>query len=368
MQKKGVIIVSNNLKEWYIDVCIAPVEGQLEKRVECIQSYAEQVDATGIISLVKMYYGIDVSEAFITSFADHFSENDESFSARYKKELILLVGAVLVKILETGNKNEVSLVELLSLICSRFRTSISTEGIADVIKEQFDKDRILLREKNGHNKPVANAKLDIVGFKNLTKEFTWDEPAFTKLIGVMESIQKSISTINSTLYTYETSQSIYKEDSQILWWMSSEWSNELKCSLKDVEKSKACLIIGKEAADFITNFPGPYSMEGVLNKILRSCKGNSDKIELPDLIMQLDEKWKKQYVEKIEDSPIIKLLPLCSAMARSINTDNSEQWYPQFMKEIMSKKDYIPLTLKEYAWQMYLEAMAYKCFSELEKV
>lgn len=358
--------MNEDFREWYLTVCPAPVEGQIAKRIGCIKSYAEEVDATEIISLVKMYYGINDSEDFITSFATHFSKEDESFSHKYSEELILLAGAVLVEIAKNNTGGENSLVELLSVVFDKFRTPKATQSIASAIKNQFNKDRISLREEQEQEQ--EQEELDITAFKTLVEAGSLNATAITSLVEILESFQESIENIDSWLSVSKTSQSIYKEDSQILWWMSSEWSNYLKRSLKDIDITEACLIVGKEAADFITNFPGPYSMEGVLNKILDFCKGKTDEIEFLDLISKIDADWKEQYIRKIKDSPIAELLPLSTALIRSNGAVNPEEWHPKFTREVMSKEDYIPLTLKEYAWQMYLEVMAFNCFSKLENV
>lgn len=47
-----------NFNEWYIDVNLAPQEGQIEKRLECIADYAKSVDANDICNLVNLYYGL----------------------------------------------------------------------------------------------------------------------------------------------------------------------------------------------------------------------------------------------------------------------------------------------------------------------
>lgn len=65
-----------NFNEWYIDVNLAPQEGLIEKRLECIADYAESVDANDICNLVNLYYGLTTDKEDLESFASVFIEKD----------------------------------------------------------------------------------------------------------------------------------------------------------------------------------------------------------------------------------------------------------------------------------------------------
>ncbi|EMS72701.1 GTPase-associated system all-helical protein GASH [Ruminiclostridium cellobioparum] len=357
-------MMNSNFNEWYIDVCITRQEGQIEKRKESIEKYANNISLDEIITLVKLYYGMPVEVDKKEAFASVFTANDPAFSVRYTEELALLAGAALVEITEKKRGYD-SLAELLSLTTLFCRKIVSSAGIINAIKKQFDKDRIELREGNNNKEISFPSKTTVANFKKHIEQNAWDDVAPTKLLEILSKFQENFAAFKSGLDALQETQSVYREDSQLLWWMTSEWSNTLNCHLKTLEKGSGCLMLGCEAADFISNYPGPYAMEGVISKMVSTCKGKSEKIELADLAMKTYDTCKENVINKIKKSPLIDHLPLNNAIICSSNAEKAEEWYPRFKREFITLENDICLSPLEYAWQMYLEWMAQRCYETL---
>ncbi len=356
--------MNSNFNEWYIDVCITPQEGQIEKRKESIEKYVDGIALDEIDTLVKLYFGMPVEVDKKEAFASIFTANDPAFSVRYAEELTLLAGAVLVEITEQ-NRGFDSLVELLSITTSFCHKPASSTGILNSIIKQFDKDRIDLREANKGKEINFSSKAIVADFKKHIEQNAWDNTAPTKLIEILSKFQENFAALKSMLDVLQETQSVYREDSQLLWWMMAEWSNTLNRHLKTVEKSSGCLMLGCEAANFISNYPGPYAMEGVISKMVSACKGKSEKIELAELIMKTDETCKKNVMSRMKKSPMIDHLPLSNAIVSSGNAEKTEEWYPKFKREFIAIENDICLFPSEYAWQMYLEWMTQSCYEAL---
>lgn len=357
-------MMNSNINEWYIDVCITPQEGQIGKRKESIGKYVSNISLDEIITLVKLYYSMPVEVSKKEAFASVFTANDPAFSVRYTEELALLAGAALVEITEKKRGYD-SLTELLSLTTLFCRKNVSSVGIINVIKKQFDQDRINLREGNNNKDISFQSKTMVVNYKKHIDQNGWDAPAITKLLEILNKFQENFNTLKSGLDDLQETQSVYREDSQLLWWMTSEWSNTLNCHLKTIEKGSGCLMLGCEAADFISNYPGPYAMEGVISKMVSTCKGKSEKIELAELAMKTYDTCKENVISKMKKSPLIDHLPLNNAIICSSNAEKVEEWYPRFKREFITIENDICLSPSEYAWQMYLEWMAQRCYEAL---
>lgn len=352
-----------NFNEWYIDVAIDPKDGQLEKRSKCIEEYTKKLTADPVIELVKMYFGIPVSNDFMMSFADKFIKEDPTFSVRFIEELSLLAGATLVKISET-RRHINSFVELLSIASYNFRQPRSAKGILDAIKEQFTKDCIKLREFST-NGEISIYIPTIKVLKEKIENDDWDINSSKELLEFMQDILKSLRDLKSGLSSVKDSQNVYIEDSQILWWLTSGWSNDLNCPFKNLDKVESCLIIGKEAADLVTNFPGPYAIIGVLNRMIDGCNGSDTKIKITELMGKIDSNWKTRQSALLSNTPLLELLPISAAIVRSENTENAEEWFPKYMREMHFSTEEIKLSPLEYAIQMYFESMTHKCYNSL---
>lgn len=355
--------MNSSFNEWYIDVCLSPQEGQIERRIASVEEYAEDISVDEIVDLVKLYYGLPVEDEAKNKVVSKFSKNDSSFSARYLEELALLSGAVLVEIAE-NNSNYDSLAEQLSLTTKFCREPASSEAIIKAIQEQFDEDRIALRESD---LPKANLTTNtaVSKFKDHIEKNKWDSAAPSELMTVLNKFQNDIASLQKSLTSLKETQSVYREDSQLLWWMTSEWSNTLGCRVKTIDKAEGCLMVGYEAASFIANDPGPYAIEGVLNKMIGACKGKNEKIPFPELIMKTNQSFKEKIVQEMKQSPLLGHLPLCNAIICSNNTEKIEEWYPKFKRDYVTLKTDICLLPCEYAWQMYLECLAQRCYTKL---
>ena len=139
-----------NFNEWYIDVNLAPQEGQIEKRLECIADYAKSVDANDICNLVNLYYWLTTDKEDLESFASVFIETDPSFSSRYTKELSLLAGATLLEISTEKRNLEQVFVKLVN-------QKAKHSSLEDLLQEMDDEAAQEPAAQPAEDKPAADA-------------------------------------------------------------------------------------------------------------------------------------------------------------------------------------------------------------------
>lgn len=355
-----------NFNEWYIDVNIAPQEGQIEKRVECIINYAQSVNAVDVCNLVNLYYGLPISDEYSEKFSSVFIEKDPSFSTRYIEELSLLAGATLLEI-SSKNSEYNSLAEILTLTTSFYRKPSSTSRALDQITKQFNNDRINIRERSFGNEIIEfdqTKSEDLIANINIT---SWNSTIAQNLTAVLTEYMTRLNTLTNQLNTMQDMQSVYKEDSQLLWWMMSNWSTTLNQPLKEIDKIRGCLIIAYEAACFISNYPGPYSMEGIIRRVIDACKGKVQSAEFTTLITQVDPKLKQIIKLKAKSFPVLEQLPITYAILCADNATSINEWYPKYCRVVFEDESIIKNTFDNYAWQMYLECLALFCYEALSK-
>lgn len=350
--------------EWYLEVCPNPSADQIEKRIASMESFAGKATAEDIKFLLGLYYRLPVNPEQLDNFVELISQEDPSFSKKNEEELTFLAGAALLEIVENSEVYDIG--ELLILSSSFAHEKVPFPEVMDAVRGVFNNDRRNLRENfNKQNVPA----LSVGGLAELNKyidENEWDADAPAKLLQVLNSVQSNLRTIEKQFTAQEEQQSIYKEDSQLLWWMLSEWSNSLGCSLKSLGKVEGSIVIGYEAAQFVTNYPGPYAMEGILGKLVGSCKGAQKKPSFPDCVMQVPDALREKILRIAKNSPILECLPLCNGIVCSHNAEKAEEWYPKFQREFL-KIENESFTPYQYAWQMYLEVLALRCYENYRK-
>lgn len=353
--------MNEKFREWYLTVNIAPQEGQIKKRISAIEAFGKNINKIKVLNLIKLYYGGDLDKDSKADFTNCFIATDETFLPKNENEIKMLAGATLVYLAENRTGID-SLVELFSIAINRFRSPSILEEIYQAILEQYFKDSVNLRDFE--LKPFEIEKSAIEEFIKYTSENGLDSEASEKLCEALAVLQKGQQSLVRRMKDNEEQTSIYREDSQILWWLMSEHCSTLDKSIKCLDKISACLLLGKEASDIIDNFPGPSAIQAVLNKMLGNCKGKSEQITIAQAISYLSEDCKEQLTSMANDFSFIELLPLTSAIIRSKNTVSIDEWYPKFKREILISDDDYKLLPQEFAWQMYIECLALKCYRQ----
>lgn len=339
----------NGFNEWYNDVDVSATKEKLTDRFKGIEIFCEEIDEDDICNLVKLYYGFICDDEFLQDFATCFNSIDSTFSARYNEEMKLLAGATLAYIAESERELGY-FTELLILTNSFYHLPTSSPQIQSHIIKQFDNSRIQLRKIEKIEDNSLN-KLTKLKEKIENEEDNWQVELLDLLISNRKENNKLLNMLQ-----------IYKEDSQILWWMNAQWSNTLNCSLKDIKKEQVCIILGFEAAEMVEKYPGPYAMEPVLKNMIKLCKGSLSEIDINKVLSATDDNWKKEIAKRSAKVPFIDLLPIHSAISRANNTTTKEQWYPKYEQEVLLNNQFNNCLHDEYAFRMYLESLAIKLY------
>lgn len=347
-----------DLNEWYMDVNLSPTVEMITNRKKAIKTYVKDISLKEVCKLVEMFYGFPMTEEDLERFIEVFSKDDATFSKKNKKEIELLIGAILAYLVEFESGYD-SLVELFVVCNKQINRPVDFVQIEDTILYQFENDRLNTREslfdnsENNYENPLYELKKD---FENGQTPNDWER----KLV---DAVFKRDEELWSDLVE---SVKILKEDSQILWWLNSEWSLTFDQPWKNFEKDKACLTIGKEVSSFVEKFPGPSAIKGVVNLILgKCCKGREAKKDLVEILKNMDLSQKNLCVEDIKNVEFLHLLPIHSAIVYENNTENAEQWYHKYEIETLLNQELAGMTYVDYAMSMYYEELAIKNYLAL---
>ena len=360
-----------DLNELYFDADIPLSDGEtLVKREEGIETFSADATGDAICNLAAMYYGLPTDDAFSTAFYECFASIDPIFSKQKVQELRLLAGAVLTNLSETPQPSlKASFAGLLVEINEEIpglRNPISLE-ISKRILRHMDESRAALRapkmtlDKSAIIPDVsAPASSDVQSIQALSK---WSYNMFL--------------LYQAACASFSTKLSVYREDSQILWWMTAQWCDTLDKPMKELTDLHACLLTGWEAAQMVENFPGPAAMKSVISNMISSCRGGRRKLELTDVISARSENslqvsnqekaWTTDFFRSLKRFPMLELLPLSSAMKRAENTSNSNEWLPKYKREVLLNADFPPMEGDIYGWMMYLECLAVQCYNALDE-
>lgn len=336
--------------EFYIEAGIPVTGEQIKQREKGIANFCKELNCNDICELVRIYYGLNYHKDFYDYFIRCYSEIDPNFSAKYVEEIKLLAGAALVYIVE--HQYDLGYLTELLVVTMSFYHSNAIGLINTRILKQFNEDRIALRTPQEIKSDFETL------IKSLDIKYQEDNEWQADLFKLLQEEHKYNNELLSTLQ-------VYKEDSQILWWMNSKWCNTLNCEIKSITKKQACIIVGYEAAEMVENYPGPFSISAVLKNTISVSKGTSSKISIDDVLSNTDPSYKKKLISKFANSTSIDLVPIHAAICREANTTAVEQWYPKYEQEILHGNKFPSCTPDEYSFRMFLESLALKLYAKL---
>ncbi len=148
---------------------------------------------------------------------------------------------------------------------------------------------------------------------------------------------------------------VQREESDILWWVLSEWSETSQKSFRNMSKGEAALLSAYELSNNVSFFLGPYASREVLTKMISLGKTEEKEcFSAVELIDQLDEKLSLSF----EDCSITELQPLLFALDTKKNAaqkGKADEWQRYY--ELTCEKDLkeLSLTAFDFGWQLYLE-------------
>ena len=362
--------MNKHFAEWYRTVNIEPYDEQLKHRWKGIEDYIKlDFPTSDIFELVKLFFNIPThNEDFHTRFVNCFTNIDSAFKRNYNLEISVLAGVTLITIIEkVESMNILAIFSTLSIAFNKREAVVP--DIYEKILDEYNHLSALIRENLLKYKKEDSCTPSCKNLCDHLKEngATWDSNTGTLFNNYITSLNNYVIKAEEKNEYVTKSISIYSEESQILWWLIGEWSQDLDKPFKELSSTEAALIIGKELADLVNTLPGPYSSEAVLNKMLGSCKKGARKdLIFADAIEQTSIEWRRTVVEKYPSENLKEITPVLTAITKSLEVDNEKEWLPSFKGATKLEADKIKLSSRELAFQMYVECLTIKCLNSFE--
>lgn len=352
--------MNENFGDWYREADIAPDHETLTNRWAGIEKLASSIDHSGIVELGRLYYGLTDAGATRDALKDAMFEADNAFSARNVIEIQLLAGASLIHIAE-DQSGEAGQIAAYSAVCPALlgrRSKILVPSIPERANE------ILVEASGRLRQPPPTKRAQVAKLTDEVAKIEEAEASNNFQIGgphvraSLEKLRTVIAAVSEKANRLEKVQALYREDSDILWWMTGRFSRDLEQPLKEIGLPAAAVIIGKELADLIENQPGPVAAIAVLNRCLEDIgKSPGDKVTVTTAINKLPAEWKAQWFPSNGNREVLSLSPLSAAINQSVDIEGSWGSAAQSLSGVAPSTK---LTCSEFAYQMYRECMFQK--------
>jgi hypothetical protein len=338
----------------------------LEKRWTGVEGHSEcsEVDIPDLIRILLGKSSVEV--ASINAFRKKFKDADAGFfMSDNELELKVLSGSVLGLILsEPGELADQAALALLvangfkkDLVWCRPFTSLAATYLAERLRS--------LRSRKQTTFTVPATKTIKSSFETLATSLasnTYAESgvAANKIGDALITHFTSFGRlISSAVASLEFECNLRREESDILWWMTSGVSRDFNQPFSVLQQLSSSIIAGKELADLVSP-PGILPYRALLLSVIPQGTGSKPPktITVKASVNSIDDKWRESVSALVADAGIADLCPILSSIKQSLN---GSTWENLVKKE----SDFNP-ALKfepvEIATQAYLEFLLLKSF------
>jgi hypothetical protein len=355
--------------DWYRRVSIDPKAEDLPKRWQGVTAFVQKSTFANICDLARQFFGLPTKEAqFLAKFRDAFKAADAAFPLRDNgAELQVLAGATLAAHLQFTNGEEIS--AALVMVCTSF-SSHRKPPVPEIVSlaEKMLSDRAAKLRRKDDEQELPEVDLDDV-IKNLKNVLSGNNLGVLQgpLIDVLQPLAKAVVDIVGWAEDVQRKQELRGEESDILWWLFSESSRDLRCRFEKLKSPSACFIAGKELADLTRELPGPYAAEAFLDKAINLAHPDiSSEIVLSDAVAACPTPWQTQLVGDSNLDAILDLCPIHLAVRRCVEAGGKKAAWATTFATSAGFKSTVRIEPRQLALQMFRERLLIRCSEETE--
>lgn len=332
--------------EWYRSAGIEPDGEILPKRWGAINELSHNRDT--VVSLTSLFYRLGKpSQDFLSEFVGEFQKTDPAFRTRDNDhELCVLAGATLIDVIESC-ESDLADMAALSLVCAAASNARPCPPVREI-------PEIAARYLGVRSASRASDN---------TKQF--EMKSHRELFDALTAAGKPHDMLAKQLEHWMSQFAIVTEESNILWWLFSEYSRDEEQQWSKYSVPAVALMAGKELADLTRLIPGPSASIAFLDRVLRSARSKCPSlIEVKDAINDAPLSWRERYAANAP-SELYNLAPFSYAVGLSVGTPDSNVWLPAFsQKSGIAPNAKMPPRL--FAYQVYRECLLSRLWTDLK--
>lgn len=340
----------------YAEAGIAPTAEMIASRQSAADRITNEIEKERILDLVGVYFGSPGLD--LTWFRNEFAEDDTTFSlVNNEREVRVLASAILGALISKGDST--AILAVTTGYCAGRRQPKQCEwlirdALAALNHKAIENRRTSKIETKITSSATAKLAEEITGYvdgdwpglKALLTKMRADAQAGTRSIASQTSL--ALQALNHQL-------KLQREESQMLWWLTSGFSRSLERNFADIGLQQAAVIaaIDLGALTTVTHL-GPVAAPAILDRVIRLAKRPKGALtkSLSTAIDGISGDDLKRLSDVNDDVPR-RLTPISTAIYLA-STIGVEIWHAKF-KEITGLEagtEFDPLDL---ATQLYRE-------------
>ena len=322
-----------SLVDWLRPAYVEPRAETIEARRAALSAYIADIERDQIPALIACFI---LNEACPEDLTSCLHAEDETFTESLTVEARLAAGAAL-RFLFEGNVPKKSNVAAHGLVAAAYGSRRDNTPYA----EHIDAARVWLVENGRAVRRVGAVSVPSLDEADYSQQALQSlkariEPGNThsmfplidQLFSSMGEIQDALADVLSANRALLQRANVHGEETNLLWWIMGETSNELEVPLRNLAAGTAALMASWDFAKLTSMLPAHPSAHALLHRVL-STHGNplEPSTSLAESVNGIPRDARERMTK--EDAHQ-KLLPFTLAIRSSLMTKGELDWVPVF--------------------------------------
>ena len=362
--------METHFADWYRQANLKPEDSWLKLRWQVVEAATRETSASTICELARLYHRRPLKAPdFEDQFRLKFHEADNAFQMSGNDfEMSLLAGATLLNMIQTCER-DIPIAAAFAVTCPTLQGKCGKGIVTEIVsraRTYMQETRRELRREQLPTDAAAPVRLDDESLKPLVDACNANQHAEVgkHLSALLKPLGRQLSHLATSLRRLEASQSLCREESDILWWLTGKCSRDLEIPFSDIEQQPACTVAGKELADLTRVLPGPLGAPAILDTVISTESPASTEVSLSEAINKTDRDWREQWVTSLGATKCLDLSPVLFAANESIRADKANAWHSVF-KAQTGVSPTTKLPARELAEQVYEECLFVRTVYEI---
>jgi hypothetical protein len=254
---------------WYIAAALEPKDEFLRKRWQAVTEVSNSISLAGAFELVRIFYRMPPSDsAFLGNFEAAIQKHDAAFSAGSRpEELSVLAAAIITELHQSPSEiADLTSLAVTAYNCGGLGSPGAVPSVVDLHRDYLIHRSQDQRSSSDDDFETISTDLEAV-FK---KAENADEP-LAAVEHVTEGTRQMLAALINRLSEMKRRQQLFREESDVLWWVAGGYSRDFNKPFGDFKSSSACIVVGKELADLVAEVSGPFAASAFINRILKTA-------------------------------------------------------------------------------------------------
>ena len=346
--------------EWLRDALADVDDDLLKRRWSGVEALGEELGASEIMELILYCTnGVTSDSDTIKKARRVFWEHDNAFRMGDNDfELQRLSGSVVIHALERESATKMNFA--LASVCLYFGGCHSKFGfpaLAEEAEKTLQKLSVSIRSEF----PTDTMAHRVIWSNKITakiKQRIEEGQAHLPIADVQDiyaQYGRGLNQLAGDNAKLQWELRLQREETDILWWLTSAFSNDLEAPFASFPSDVASVIAGKELADLVSHYPGPLSAAHILQRMILNSANQVAEASLKEIVAQTPMSWRQKLGDET-DGEVLRYCPILTAMVQSAFLYDDPGWVTLFSKN-MPHSPNLHMSPSLFGYQMYRERM-----------